>query len=48
MAFLREGNGLWSVLFGRKHLNISALVYWPKFGGGVIAVAFLRYLCGPL
>ena len=34
MAFLREGGGLWSLLFGRKHLNISALVYWPKFGGG--------------
>jgi hypothetical protein len=36
MAFLRKGGGLWSVLFGRQSLGISASTAWPKFGGACI------------
>ena len=46
MAFLRMLDGLW--LLGNTSIGISALVRWPKFGGGVTAMAFLRHQSGPL
>ena len=46
MAFLRLIDGLW--LLGNISIGISALVRWPKFGGGVLRLAFLRRMIGPL
>jgi hypothetical protein len=46
MAFLRLIDGLG--FLGNTFIGISAMVRWPKFDGGVLRLAFLRRITGPL